>query len=90
MKYRIEQGLETSVAENHFLDITTQVCPLTFVKARLALERLAGGSMLEIRLNTGEPLENLPRSIAALGYRVVSLMAEPEGNGVHRLVVAKD
>ena len=46
--------------------------------------------MLEIRLNTGEPLENLPRSIAALGYRVVSLMAEPEGNGVHRLVVAKD
>lgn len=72
------------------LDITTQVCPLTFVRARLALERLAPGSILEIRLNAGEPLENLPHSLSALGYRVVSVIAEDGDSGVHRLMVAKD
>jgi TusA-related sulfurtransferase len=78
------------MADAHFLDITTQVCPLTFVRARLALERLAPGTVLVIRLNDGEPLENLPRSLAALGYRVVSVVAEADGARVHRLTVARD
>ena len=78
-----------SAGQQHFLDITAQVCPMTFVRARLALERLGAGQRLEIRLNSGEPLENLPRSLAELGYRVVSLAPEA-GGGVHRLVVAKD
>ncbi len=84
--------METSVSTPHFLDITRQVCPLTFVKARLALERLEPGSELVIRLGSGEPLETLPRSLAELGYRVVSLEPEAEapGTGIHRLVMAKD
>ena len=75
--------------QQHFLDITAQVCPLTFVKARIALERIAAGDRLVIRLNSGEPLENLPRSLAELGYRVLDLTAE-DGGGVHRLTVAKE
>ncbi len=74
--------------QQHFLDITALVCPMTFVKARLALERLPAGARLEIRLNSGEPLENLPRSLAELGYAVVALEPE-EGGGAHRLTVAK-
>ena len=61
---------------------------MTFVKARLALERIGAGARLVIRLNSGEPLENLPRSLAELGHRVVSLEAEPGGE-VHRLTVEK-
>ena len=76
-------------AQQHLLDITKLVCPMTFVKARLALERLGGGQRLEIRLNKGEPLENLPRSLAELGYRVVSLVPDTV-EGVFRLTVAKD
>jgi len=76
----------------HFLDITSHICPLTFVKARLALERIAAGGTLVIRLNSGEPLENLPRSLAELGYRLVSLVPETrdEPDGVHLLTVARD
>ena len=82
--------METSDPESHFLDITTQVCPLTFVRARLALVRLAPGAVLVIRLNAGEPLENLPRALAALGHRVLSVAAETGGAGTWRLTVARD
>ena len=66
-------------ANQHFLDITAHICPLTFVKARLALERIGAGERLAIRLNSGEPLENLPRSLAELGHGVISLVPEPDG-----------
>lgn len=73
-----------------FLDITRDVCPLTFVKVKLRLERLAPGEVLDVRLNAGEPLENVPRATAELGHSVEFLGAEdPGGGGVHRLRIRK-
>ncbi len=75
----------------YFLDITADVCPMTFVKAKLMLERVPVGCELEIRLNAGEPLHNVPKSFTELGQTIESL--EPENlndpEGVHRLVVRK-
>lgn len=75
-----------------FLDITTEVCPLTFVKTKLLVERMGAGQTLEVRLNAGEPLENVPRSLAELGHSILSV--EPEradgADGVHRLRVRKN
>ena len=48
---------------NYVLDITRDVCPLTFVKTKLLLERMASGETAEIRLKGAEPLENVPRSV---------------------------
>ena len=45
------------------VDITDVVCPTTFVKAKVALEELDDGQILSIRLNDGEPVQNVPRSI---------------------------
>ena len=74
-----------------FLDITSDLCPLTFVKAKLSVERMKVGQTLEVRLNAGEPLENVPRSLAELGHSI--LLVEPENEndpqGVHRLRVRK-
>lgn len=73
-----------------FLDITRDVCPLTFVKVKLHLERMAPGQVLEVRLNAGEPLENVPRAAAELGHSVEFLGAEDTGGGgVHRLRICK-
>ncbi|WP_342795237.1 sulfurtransferase TusA family protein [Nitrospirillum viridazoti] len=73
------------------LDITTQVCPITFVRAKLAVEKLKPGETLEIRLNSGEPLHNVPRSLAEHGYTVE--MRGPERidqpEGIHRIRVTK-
>jgi TusA-related sulfurtransferase len=71
------------------LDITTQVCPLTFVHTRLRLERMEPGEILEIRLAGSEPLQNIPRALSDEGHEVLSLEPEAEGTGIHRLRVRK-
>lgn len=69
------------------LDITRLVCPMTFVRTKLALESMAAGECLEVRLNAGEPLENVPRSVVEMGHEVISLAPEAGAPGVHRLRV---
>ena len=71
------------------LDISAEVCPLTFVKAKLLLETMAAGEVACIRLSEGEPLENLPRTLRDQGHSVLELRAEEEGGSVYRLLVRK-
>ena len=44
------------------LDITGEVCPMTFVRVKLKLQTLPPGSFLAVRLRAGEPLFNVPRA----------------------------
>ena len=64
---------------------------MTLVRAKLRIERLESGEVLEIRLNRGEPLENVPRALAELGHAVESLGPEDPAPGarVHRLRVRR-
>ena len=45
---------------------------MTFVRTRIALDRLAPGGRLSVTLRGEEPLRNVPRSAEALGHRVVA------------------
>lgn len=79
---------------DYYLDITKDVCPMTFVKTKLKIERMAPGEVLEVRLNAGEPLENVPRSVTENGHEILSLAPEggaEEGGkgGVHVLRIRK-
>lgn len=76
---------------DQFLDITALVCPMTFVRAKLAVERLLPGQVLEIRMNSGEPARNVPSSLREHGYLVGELLAEDPVNpdGVQRILVKK-
>lgn len=69
------------------LDITSEVCPMTFVRTRLALDRLAPGQVLLVRLAGEEPLRNVPRSAVEQGHAVLAI--EPEAAGVSRVVIRK-
>ena len=53
------------------VDITDVVCPVTFVKAKVALEELDEWQILAIKLNDGEPVQNVPRSIKEEGHQVL-------------------
>lgn len=46
---------------NEQADITDQVCPMTFVKAKVSIDELEDGEVLAIRMNDGEPVQNVPR-----------------------------
>ncbi len=69
------------------VDITDVVCPVTFVKAKVALEELDDGDILEVRLNDGEPLQNVPRSIKEEGHKILKL--NDNEDGTYTLIVKK-
>ncbi len=70
-----------------FLDITHLMCPMTFVHTKLAIEKMSAGQVLEVRLNEGEPLINVPRSVEEMGHEVVSLERESGEASIYRLIV---
>jgi TusA-related sulfurtransferase len=76
---------------DHFLDITGLVCPMTFVRTKLAVEKLTKGQVLEVRLNFGEPLQNVPASLREHGYEVSQVQPENPAvtAGPHRIFVKK-
>lgn len=69
------------------IDITDVTCPITFVKAKVAIEELEEGDILQIHLNGGEPLQNVPRSLAEEGHEV--LRTEDNGDGTYELFVKR-
>ena len=69
------------------VDITDVVCPTTFVKAKVALEELDDGQILAVRMNDGEPVQNVPRSIKEEGHLILKLTANEDGT--YTLIVRK-
>ena len=51
----------TEISLSGYLDLRGEVCPFTFVKAKIALEQIAIGEVTVIILDGGPPLENVPR-----------------------------
>ena len=76
-----------------FLDISREVCPLTFVRTKLLIERMKPGQVAAIRLKGPEPLTNVPRAVTGLGHSVLALVPEDPAAGphaVHRLTLRKE
>lgn len=76
---------------DQFLDITSLVCPMTFVRTKLAVERMHSGQTIEVRMNFGEPSRNVPASLREHGYMVADPQPENPASpeGVQRLLVKK-
>jgi TusA-related sulfurtransferase len=91
LKIEINENQVANILVNHFLDITSEICPLTFVKTKLVIEKMKPGDTLEVRLCGAEPLRNVPRSVAELGHIILSLIPEQgeNGAGIHRLSIRK-
>lgn len=61
------------------VDITDVVCPVTFVKAKVALEELDEGQILSIRMNDGEPVQKYRSSIKEEGHQILKLDDNEDG-----------
>ena len=61
------------------IDITAEVCPMTFVRTRLALDRMASGQTLLVRLRGAEPLANVPRAAVEQGHTILARETGPDG-----------
>lgn len=52
------------------LDLRGTPCPLNFVRTKLKLEKMPPGSLLEVWLDPGEPIEQVPDSLIMDGYGI--------------------
>ena len=55
------------------IDITNEICPMTFVKTKLKLETLRSGQILEVTLRDGEPLTNVPKRVQEEGHKILDV-----------------
>lgn len=69
------------------IDITRDACPMTFVRTRLALDRMAPGETLLVKLKGEEPLQNVPRTATEQGHEV--LLLETDADGITSLLIRR-
>lgn len=60
------------------LDLRGVMCPINFVKTKLKLESMNQGEVLEVVLDSGEPIQNVPKSIKEEGHRIVEVKKEED------------
>lgn len=65
--------MQEDISVSAHLDITKDVCPITFVKTKLKLEQMQKGEVLEVILNDGEPIQNVPRSVKGEGHKILGI-----------------
>ena len=68
------------------LDLQGTPCPINFVRTKLRLEQLAPGSLLEVWLDAGEPIEQVPDSLTMEGYTLEKI---EERKGFFSLLVRR-
>jgi sulfite reductase (ferredoxin) len=78
---------EESAQQSVELDLSGVACPMNFVKAKLALEKLPVGATLRVILDDGAPIKNVPASFRSQGQHVTEVKSL--GNAANLLVVER-
>ena len=69
------------------LNLRGIACPINFVKTKVRLETLSDGQVLELIIDDGEPMQNVPRSIKEEGHKIIKV--EKMSDGSFRLLIRK-
>lgn len=72
-------ALEAWTDGDPLLDLCGEVCPFTFVRAKLLLEDLPLLARLRLIVDHPPAAHNVPRSAAAWGQRVLAVSPQPGG-----------
>lgn len=63
----------TSLIPDAQLDLRGTPCPINFVRTKLRLERMSAGQLLEVWLDPGDPIEQVPDSLRMEGYPIEAI-----------------
>lgn len=69
------------------LNLRGVMCPINFVKTKLKLEEMENGQNLEIIIDDGEPMQNVPRSIKEEGHKIIKVDILSDGS--YKLLIRK-
>ncbi|MBI4302350.1 MAG: sulfurtransferase TusA family protein [Chloroflexi bacterium] len=62
---------QDSVAQS--LNLTGVLCPINWARTKLTLEEMETGEILEVILDKGEPIRNVPRSAKDEGHTIIAV-----------------
>ncbi|MEO0408933.1 MAG: sulfurtransferase TusA family protein [Cyanobacteria bacterium P01_A01_bin.135] len=65
-------------APDEKLDLRGTPCPINFIRTKLRLEKMSPGSLLEVWLDAGEPMEQVPSSLTMEGYGIEQVEARAD------------
>ena len=71
-KYQAKRKMSENVIDEK-IDLRGVLCPINFVKTKLKLEMMEEGQVLEVTLDDGEPMRNVPRSVKEEGHKIIKV-----------------
>ncbi len=74
-----EMGRIVQVAPPVELDLRGDICPITFVKSKLALEEMESGALLRVIVDYLPSVKNVPASMENEGHQVLGIREIQEG-----------
>ena len=80
----------TSMSELRYdeqLDLRGVICPINFVQTKLKLEEMDEGQILEVVLDDGDPIRNVPRSIKEDGHKIIGVQRQEDDT--YKLLIRK-
>ena len=80
MPEKTSDGFDLAATKpDHEIDVTREYCPMTFVRTRLALDRLQSGQVLRVLMKGDEPRRNVPRTAIEQGHQVLEMTEGADG-----------
>jgi tRNA 2-thiouridine synthesizing protein A len=55
------------------MDLRGVVCPMNFVQTKLQLESMESGQVLEVIIDAGEAMKNVPQSVKDDGHKILKV-----------------
>ena len=76
------------IKSDKLIDLKGQVCPFTFVRSKLAIEKMNLGEVLEIIFDHKPAIENVPKSMENEGQKLLKI--DQTGEKEWHVFVRKD
>ncbi|MDR1285309.1 MAG: sulfurtransferase TusA family protein [Campylobacteraceae bacterium] len=70
---------------DRFKDYRKVACPMNFVKTKMDLAQMKSGEVLDVLLDDGAPIDNVPRSVASEGHTILEQTKQPDGHWLVRI-----
>ena len=68
------------------VNLTGVICPMNFVKTKVALSTVESGDIIEVILDEGDALLNVPRSVKDEGHSILKVIPNEE---TFRVIIKK-
>ncbi|MDR1747175.1 MAG: sulfurtransferase TusA family protein [Tannerella sp.] len=80
------RSVDTGASANKFKDLRGVACPMNFVQTKILLAPMSSGQTLEIWLDDGQPIENVPGSVRGEGHEILE---QTQTENYWKLVIKK-